>query len=95
MTIIGARDLRQKTSEVLRRIREEQAEYIITYQGKPVAILLPLDVDAVEQAIPDVGDVGKEGAACGWDAYAQVATTVRERWPQSLITETVLDKVRR
>jgi prevent-host-death family protein len=92
MTIIGARDLRQKTSEVLRRIREEQAEYIITYQGKPVAILLPLDIEAVEQAILDVG---KQGAACGWDAYAQVAAIVRERWPKSIPTEAVLDEIRR
>ena len=91
MTMIGARELRQSTKEVLRRIREEKAEYIITYQGKPVAVLLPLDVQAVEQAILDVG---KQGVVQGWDIYAQVAEAVRQRWPQDTATQTVLDEVR-
>lgn len=37
MTTIGVRELRQQTSEVLRKIREEKAEYIIIYQGQPIA----------------------------------------------------------
>jgi prevent-host-death family protein len=92
MTIIGVRELRQQTTEVLRRIREEGAEYIITYQGQPVAVLLPLDAPAVEQAILNVA---KQGTSQGWDAYAQVAAAVRERWPESTSTQTVLDDIRR
>lgn len=92
MTMIGVRELRQQTTEVLRRIREEGAEYIITYQGQPVAVLLPLDAEAVEQAILDVG---KQGTPHGWDAYAQVAAAVRERWPESASTQAVLDDIRR
>ena len=38
MPLIGVRQLRQQTSEVLRKVREERAEYIITYQGRPTAI---------------------------------------------------------
>ncbi|HID63109.1 MAG TPA: type II toxin-antitoxin system Phd/YefM family antitoxin, partial [Anaerolineae bacterium] len=48
MPLIGVRELRQRTSEVLRKVREERAEYIITYQGRPTAILLPLDADRIE-----------------------------------------------
>ncbi len=41
MPIIGVRELRERTSEILRAIREEQAEFVVAHQGKPVAILLP------------------------------------------------------
>jgi prevent-host-death family protein len=38
MALIGIRELRERASEVIRRVREEKAEYIITYQGQPVAV---------------------------------------------------------
>ena len=41
MPAIGVRDLREQTSEVLRQVQEAHAEYIITYQGRPV--LTPTD----------------------------------------------------
>jgi len=92
MTMIGVRELRQQTSELLRKLKEEKAEYIITYQGQPVALLLPLDTEAVEQAIVQVG---KQGAARGWNVYAQAAERVRANWPASADTQTLLDDIRR
>ncbi|MBN1247952.1 MAG: type II toxin-antitoxin system Phd/YefM family antitoxin [Anaerolineae bacterium] len=91
MTTIGVRELRQQTGEVLRAIREEKAEYVITYQGEPVAILLPLDAEEVEQAIIEVG---KRGAGRGWDAYAQVADRIRAVWPKETDTRSLLDDLR-
>jgi prevent-host-death family protein len=92
MTMIGVRELRQQTSELLRKLREEKAEYIITYQGQPIALLLPLDQEAVEQAIVQLG---KRDAKQGWDAYAQAAERMRAAWPAQVETETLLDEVRR
>lgn len=92
MTMIGVRELRQQTSELLRKMKEEKAEYIITYQGQPVALLLPLDTEAVEQAIVQVG---KRGAAQSWNIYAQVAERVRASWPAGTDTHTLLDDIRR
>ncbi len=91
MTMIGVRELRQKTAELLQKTREEKAEYIITYQGEPVALLLPLDTDAVNQAIIQTG---KGRAAQGWEAYAQVAERVRQAWPEDTDTQTLLDEIR-
>lgn len=42
MATIGVRELKNQTTEVLRDVREQQAEYIVTYRGQPVALLLPL-----------------------------------------------------
>ncbi len=92
MAIIGVRELRQQTSEVLRKVKEERAEYIITHQGIPVALLLPLDEAAVEQAIVQVG---KRGASRAWQTYAQIAARARDAWPADTETQTLLDEIRR
>jgi len=39
---IGIRDLRNRVSEIVREIRENGVEYIITHCGQPVAVLGPL-----------------------------------------------------
>jgi len=41
MPLIGIRELRERTSEVIRRVREERAEYAVTYRGHPVALSVP------------------------------------------------------
>jgi len=40
-TAIGIRELKNQTSRIVRIVREEMAEYVITLQGKPVAVLRP------------------------------------------------------
>ena len=43
MTVtVGIRELKQQATEILREVREERAEYIVTYRGEPVAMLLPV-----------------------------------------------------
>jgi prevent-host-death family protein len=39
---IGVRELKNQTSQIVRAVREEMAEYIITVHGEPVAVLRPL-----------------------------------------------------
>lgn len=41
MTRIGVRELKNQTSRIVREVREEQAEYVVTHQGQPVAVLHP------------------------------------------------------
>jgi prevent-host-death family protein len=43
--IVGVRELKNQTSRILRTVREEQAEYVVTYQGEPIAVLRPFLVD--------------------------------------------------
>lgn len=42
LTTIGVRELKNQTSRIVRSVREEMAEYVITLQGKPVAVLRPI-----------------------------------------------------
>jgi prevent-host-death family protein len=48
MTSVGVRELRQRASELLRRV--EQGESIeITDRGRPVAVLIPVPEDPLER----------------------------------------------
>jgi prevent-host-death family protein len=40
---VGVRELKNRATEIVRQVRENQAEYVITYYGRPVAVLLPID----------------------------------------------------
>ena len=46
---IGIRELKNQTSRVLRVVREEMAEFIVTHHGKPVADLRPLTDEESQQ----------------------------------------------
>lgn len=91
MTMIGVRELREQTAEVLRRVREEQSEYVITYQGRPIAILLPVDTDAVETAILHAN---KKSVIGGWEVYTRLADDLRRNWPVGYDTQKLIDDIR-
>jgi prevent-host-death family protein len=49
MPEIGVRQLKNEASEIIRLVREQNAEYVITLRGEPVAVLRPI--------IPAISDV--------------------------------------
>ena len=46
---VGVRELKNKATEIVRQVREDRAEYVITYYGRPVAVLLPVDEEWMAQ----------------------------------------------
>ena len=42
MLTVGVRELKQQTSELIRRVREEGSEIQVTYRGEVVALLIPV-----------------------------------------------------
>jgi prevent-host-death family protein len=40
---IGIRELKARTSDVVRTVREQRARYVITQRGVPVAVIIPMD----------------------------------------------------
>jgi prevent-host-death family protein len=53
MPTIGVRDLKNRTSAVIRDVREHGAEYTVTLDGKPVAVISPVaatDSEEIERA---------------------------------------------
>jgi prevent-host-death family protein len=92
MSLIGVRELRQRTSEVIRRVREEGAEYVVTHQGRPVAIILPLDT---ERAEAEMVRAGKKAVPSTWEQYEQIAQEIRDAWPEDQSTQDLIDAIRR
>jgi len=50
---IGIRELKSRTSEVVRAVRDERARYIVTQRGKPVAVIVPIDAVPPEKIEED------------------------------------------
>ncbi len=48
-TTIGVRELKNHASRVLRAVREEMSEYVVTLRGEPVAVLRPLTEEEVQR----------------------------------------------
>jgi prevent-host-death family protein len=49
MARVGVRELKNQATEILHKVREDREEYVVTYHGKPVAVLLPLDEGWLEE----------------------------------------------
>ena len=64
MPRVGIRELKNRTSEIVRAVRERGAQYIVTHQGRPVGLLLPVDEESLEAAVRHVakGAKGAKGA---------------------------------
>jgi len=92
MGLIGVRELREQASEVIRRVREESAEYVVTFQGRPVAVILPLDTEQAETAMVAAG---KQAIAASWETYERLVDEIRKAWPAGLTTQDLVDSIRR
>jgi prevent-host-death family protein len=69
--MVGIRELKRDASHIMQTVREESVEYVVTYHGKPVAIIRPFTGDdaalqqqaAVEDELRDLQRLGQEIAA--------------------------------
>lgn len=48
MPYVGIKELKNQTTEILRGVREDGLEYVVTFHGRPVAVLLPIADDFLE-----------------------------------------------
>ena len=73
MPQVGIRELKNEASEIIRAVREERAEYVVTLRGRPVALILPMaegwqEAEAERSGRRDPGQcrfLGSDGgAAC-------------------------------
>jgi len=71
MTTIGVRELKERTSQVLRRVRERGEEIEVTHHGRVVARLVP-----VARPRP------RRSASAAWSTLDRVAREIGTRWPK-------------
>lgn len=46
---VGVRELKNQTSRIIRAVREEMVEYVVTLRGEPVAVLRPLTEEEAQR----------------------------------------------
>jgi prevent-host-death family protein len=87
-TTIGVRELKNQTSRIVRAVREEMAEYVITVQGKPVAVLRPFtEEDANQLRQAEIDEVLAE--------MKTLAQQVAEAWTSSKSGVELVEEQRR
>jgi len=87
MREIGVRELKVKASEIMRSVRKRRARYIITYRGRPVGLLSPLEDQASSRA-----DSGEPAA---WDELTRLGKEIGRGWPAGVSSADVLSEMRR
>ncbi|NPV09926.1 MAG: type II toxin-antitoxin system Phd/YefM family antitoxin [Anaerolineae bacterium] len=82
---IGVREFKARASEVLREVRESRARYVISYRGRPVAALVPLETPAAE------ADVGMDA----WAELERLGEEIAEAWTSPMSSTELLTQMRR
>lgn len=82
MPAVGVRELKEHTSRVLRRVREGRGTIDVTYRGKVVARLVPVD-----EAPRDL--------AAYWTDIDRLAAEIGARWPAGVSASDAVAEGRR
>lgn len=86
MEEIGVRELKIHASEIIRKVREERARYTITYRGRPVGILAPLEEN---------GEIPPEARPDPWKELERLGEEMGRRpKPEKSLVE-ILSEMRR
>jgi prevent-host-death family protein len=67
---IGIRELKKRSSEILRRVREEGKSFEITYHGRVIARIVPVTETGSTRSAPEF-----------WERWDRLAEAIGERWP--------------
>ncbi len=84
---IGIRELKNKTSKIVRQVREEAAEYVITHHGRPVAILRPI-------AQTEIEELQKREAITAWNNLLELGETLTANRPSEKSALATLAEIR-
>jgi prevent-host-death family protein len=85
MDTIGIRELKQQTSKILRRVREDGETIEITYHGEAVARLVPVTppTPTAEEMSAILADLN------------QLAAEISAKWPTDVSAQDAIEEVRR
>ena len=86
MPHIGIRELKSRASEILRNVRRRKTRYVITYRGRPVGLLTP-----IEEPPTMTGAAAKDN----WDELTRLGQKIAEGWPAGVSSADILSDMRR
>lgn len=86
MHTVGIRELKEQTSRILRRVREGRETVEVTYRGKVVARLVPVE-QPQQIATPEFAAI--------WADMDQLAAEIGARWPAGVSAADAISADRR
>ena len=90
MPDVGVRELKARASEIIRNVRERRARYVITYRGRPVGVLLPLDEATQAEAV-----AGSERGIAVWEELSRLGEEIGRGWRSPQTSAELLSEMRR
>jgi prevent-host-death family protein len=84
MVTVGVRELKQQASQLIRRIRENGEQVQVTYHGKIVAVLVPVE--------PIINELLENNA---WDELDSLAAEIGAAWPKNVSASQAVAEQRR
>jgi antitoxin (DNA-binding transcriptional repressor) of toxin-antitoxin stability system len=85
---VGVRELKVHTSKILRNLRERRTRYLVTYRGRPVAILAPLEPAVMASAEPDSNE-------SAWQELVRLGNEISKGWSAPMSSAELLSALRR
>ena len=76
---VGVRELKNRATEIVRHVREDRAEYIITYYGRPVAVLLSVEEAWLEEEARRAAQAARPGEDIA-DQLEALRREIDRRW---------------
>ncbi len=74
----------------MRRVRDERIRYVITYRGRPVGLLLPLEkADLVDQLLSE------SSSADPWEELVELGQEIGRGWQTAQTGADILSDMRR
>lgn len=83
----GVRELKNRATRIVREVRDRRARYVITYRGKPVALLAPLEAATLAAQAPPSEEV--------WEELVRLGEEIAKGWQSPLTTSELLSRMRR
>jgi len=94
MPQVGIRELKNDASEIIRAVREEQAEYVVTLRGRPVAMILPM-AEGWQEATTERAVATTRANADFWDRMAVLRAEIGAKWQSDKTAVELIEEQRR
>ena len=94
MPQVGIRELKNEASEIIRAVREERAEYVVTLRGRPVAVIMPVAEGWQEAEAERAATAVRENADF-WDRMAVLGAEIAAKWQSDKTAVELIEEQRR
>jgi len=90
MPEVGVRELKVRASEIVRDVHNRRTRYTITYRGRPVGALVPLE-ETRSATLPQ----SEQSSATAWEDLVRLGKKIGQKWPARTPSAKLLSAMRR